>query len=110
MHPLVAHFLSANVYDGSLKSGRAVLFWSRSNTAQLLTFYDVRGEERDANGSFYNNAEAVFIMDMVRHIKTLRAGATLSYAILSPYTGQVELLRKNVAAETWTDVQHCPHE
>ncbi|EQC31488.1 hypothetical protein SDRG_10664 [Saprolegnia diclina VS20] len=111
MHPLIAHFSSTNFYDGNLKSGRAVFARLEGDniykhpTLQPFACYDVRGEESYANGSFYNNAEAVYITDMVRHIKTLRASATRSYAILSPYKGQVELLRENVAAEKWTDVQ-----
>jgi len=107
MHPLLAAFSSAAFYRGALTNGADPsdrLPPPRWPSRRPLLFVDAagRGGERVASGgvSVFNQTEAHAVADVVARVCGREGGAAPSdVGIISPYLGQVALLKRLLAKQ-----------
>ena len=113
MHPEIRAFPSREFYAEALEDGPGVAVataraWHSHPALGPFTFWDVRGEETrpsaagEAAASWTNEAEARLVLALARAFLAAAPGLAARHdglAVVSPYRGQVGLIRSLFAAE-----------
>ncbi len=106
MRPAISSYPSARFYDNKLRDGDKVVHRDYHNGISLdskmlscYTFLDIQGtEQRNFNGSYYNEAEAKAIAGIVEKIKCLSQDkdwcSSAKLRIITFYQGQTVCIRK----------------
>lgn len=104
MHQQIMDFSSVKFYDGQLKASGLVRDWTLVGDVNPVTFIDTAGagfEESELDGAISNVEEARFVVnhlsDMLRQLSIGHVdGIRPAIGIISPYRGQVSLLKDNM--------------
>lgn len=111
MHPSISAWPNQRFYAGRLNDGVNSASRSLSLHARVpvCAVYDVSwGQEERADGhSVYNAAEAEFVVQLVKELRsaTTSEHCPLSVGIITPYRAHAELLRKRVASCSRVEIQ-----
>uniref|UniRef100_A0A7S4PU63 Helicase ATP-binding domain-containing protein n=1 Tax=Alexandrium monilatum TaxID=311494 RepID=A0A7S4PU63_9DINO len=104
MHPAISAFPSEHFYEGILTNAlpreefeaQYPAPWSNLPCFGPVGFFDVRGEQQDANMSYVNDAEADFVIQFFATLSALWPDEPWhsKIAVISPYAEQVKLIRR----------------
>ena len=103
MHEAIASFPNDAFYDGDLETAARNRDWCIDGLEPLVGV-DVDGEERPASGESYANpAEADAVVEAIERLLA-HGVAPADVGVIAAYRGQVELVRRRLAAVDAADV------